>query len=869
MTESKFKQTRDLQTRWTVKAADKIAKFSITIGGIGTILAVSAVCVFLVAVVIPIFVPGSADEAGRTELARDAGSVRPGSALLHMALDEYRVMGWTMIRDGNVHVFRLDSGATLDVIPAVNGDSLSSWSFGIQGDDVAFGFLDGTIRLGRIGFDTDFPSAAELPEHISSIGFGEVRAVDNAVIQKTPEGQLRRQRLVVEIDDPLPAMLDTSVVLLDHYARDDRSIVCALTADGKVHIHTVERFENWMTGEIEFDVSGSDIRTEFLQRGRSLPSYLAVAESGTSVHLVWDDGTVTAYDTRDSDNPRVAGEVDMFEGEGGEITALSLLLGGATFLVGDAEGSVGAWFEHKVVVGDNEEFAFSAAHRFKRAEAPVTALSSSPRSRVFAAGYGNGSVRIFHATSEATIIDVETLDGSPIIGVAVAPKNDGLAALTATGVHQWDVDLKHPEATFKSLFLPKWYEGYNEPEHVWQSSSGTDDFEPKFGLWPLIFGTLKATFYSMLFGVPLALLAAIFTSEFMSPAVRPRVKTLIESMASLPSVVLGFLAALVFAPFVQRVVPAALVGYLVIPGLFLIAAYLWQLLPHDLALRLSRFRLSISLALLPLGVLASAALGPWVEALLFEGDIALWLDGGTGSGFGGWLLMLIPLCAFFAVWFLGTVAGPLFAKLTEGAGRRKVGVLDLGRFAAGIVLTVGTAAAASALLVVVGADPRGPGLFLDTYVQRNALVVGFVMGFAIIPIIYTIAEDALSAVPEHLRAASLGAGATPWQTAVRIVLPTAMSGLFSAVMIGLGRAVGETMIVLMAAGNTPLLEMNIFNGFRTLSANIAVELPEAVRDSTHYRILFLAALILFAMTFTVNTIAEMVRLRFRRRAAQI
>ena len=96
-----------------------------------------------------------------------------------------------------------------------------------------------------------------------------------------------------------------------------------------------------------------------------------------------------------------------------------------------------------------------------------------------------------------------------------------------------------------------------------------------------------------------------------------------------------------------------------------------------------------------------------------------------------------------------------------------------------------------------------------------------------------------------------------------------MSGLFSAVMIGLGRAVGETMIVLMAAGNTPILEMNLFNGFRTLAANIAVELPEAVIGSTHYRILFLAALTLFMMTFVVNTIAESVRQRFRRRAFEL
>ena len=117
--------------------------------------------------------------------------------------------------------------------------------------------------------------------------------------------------------------------------------------------------------------------------------------------------------------------------------------------------------------------------------------------------------------------------------------------------------------------------------------------------------------------------------------------------------------------------------------------------------------------------------------------------------------------------------------------------------------------------------------------------------------------------------ASLGAGATPWQTAARVVVPTAMSGLFSALMIGLGRAVGETMIVLMAAGNTPLMSWNIFDGFRTLSANIAVELPEAVRDSTLYRMLFLAALTLFVMTFAVNTLAEVIRQRFRKRAVQL
>jgi phosphate transport system permease protein len=270
---------------------------------------------------------------------------------------------------------------------------------------------------------------------------------------------------------------------------------------------------------------------------------------------------------------------------------------------------------------------------------------------------------------------------------------------------------------------------------------------------------------------------------------------------------------------------------------------------------------------LPLAVLVAAAMGPWVERAFFHDDLMGWLAGGEGGVFGGWFILALPVCAFVVVFLLGRLTGRAIREIASRSTRTRVASLDCARFAIGAVLSLGLAAAFALVMSAFGADPRG-GL-MGTYVQRNALVVGFVMGFAIIPIIYTIAEDALSAVPDHLRAASLGAGATPWQTAIRIVLPTAMSGLFSAIMIGLGRAVGETMIVLMAAGNTPVLEMNAFNGFRTLSANIAVELPEAVRNSTHYRTLFLAALFLFFMTFVINTVAEVVRMRFRKRSAQI
>ena len=155
------------------------------------------------------------------------------------------------------------------------------------------------------------------------------------------------------------------------------------------------------------------------------------------------------------------------------------------------------------------------------------------------------------------------------------------------------------------------------------------------------------------------------------------------------------------------------------------------------------------------------------------------------------------------------------------------------------------------------------------YDQRNALIVGIAMGLAVIPIIFSISEDAMHGVPRHLSSGSLALGATPWQTLTRVVILTASPGIFSALMIGFGRAVGETMIVLMATGNTPILDMNLFEGMRTLAANIAVELPESEIGSSHYSILFLTALLLFAITFVFNTIAEIVRARLRERYAHL
>ena len=150
--------------------------------------------------------------------------------------------------------------------------------------------------------------------------------------------------------------------------------------------------------------------------------------------------------------------------------------------------------------------------------------------------------------------------------------------------------------------------------------------------------------------------------------------------------------------------------------------------------------------------------------------------------------------------------------------------------------------------------------------RLNSLVGGIAMSFAVIPIIYTISEDALVSVPKSLKEASDALGATKWQTAWRVVLPAAVPGVFAAVVLGFGRAFGETMIALMATGNAPLTSWNILEPVRTFSATIGAEMAEVVFGDQHYNVLFFIGALLFVFTFTMNAVVEFwVRKRLLRR----
>lgn len=854
------RRRRDRSTSWTVKLGDRLARRLIIIGGIGTIAAVLSVCAFLLWVAAPLlFSPEVEGRVSVAQVVSDADTV-------HLALDEFQTMAWTLSRDGRVRVFRLDNGELLFEQSLGDSTPLSAWSLTSNDGSIALGFADGTLRLGQIRFATRFLSDSDIPAQ--EAGDGKVPLTfEGGLAEKTGDRQWRAIKLAIQLDDPIPAASAAPIALVDHVVRSKKTFVASVSADGKVRLLAVSQRKPPAGEPSRREVATHDVAFDSPTAG--LPRAVILSGLADQLYLAWEDGQLLRFDSRRPEKVRLAESLDLLEDKRAKITAVAPLLGRGTLVVGDSTGAIQAWFGSKPAGAETiDGIFFVRAHQLASQGAPVTTLGSSARSRIVAAGRADGSVELLQVTSARRLLRLETESSQPVAAVSIAPKDNGLAAVGAAGLCTWGLDLRHPEATLATLFLPIWYEGYAGPTWVWQSSSGTDDFEPKISLVPLIFGTLKATFYSLLFGVPVAILAAVYASEFMSKRTRGRIKPTIELMAGLPSVVLGFIAALVLAPLVERWLAAVLVSFATVPFVLLSGAFLWQLLPERTFLRLAPWRFGFILLAIPLGMLLGIWIAPLVERLFFAGDLKLWLnDHQRGTAVGGWMLLFLPLAAIVTAWLMGREVSPRLRKASADWSRLRCGLVELVRFGVGLAAALGLAWLGAQLLSTLGWDARGT--YVDTYVQRNALVVGFVMGFAIIPLIYTIAEDALASVPEHLRSASLGAGATPWQTATRVIIPTAMSGLFSAVMIGLGRAVGETMIVLMAAGNTPILQANIFNGFRTLSANLAVELPEAVRNSTHFRTLFLAALALFAMTFVINTIAEAVRQRFRKRAFQL
>lgn len=723
-------------------------------GGLSVILAIFGIFFFILAEILPLF--GGAKVAENRQI--ETGVSKP----LLMGSDEWTELPFVADASGQLTFIDLSGKRERLVLapPLPDKAIITGAVYAQDSQTIAYGLANGDYVLGTIQYQPRFAEDGartitasidwEDPERLGDIS-GRITGLDLFISEtrKTIAG-------IIEGESA------TSVEVVSLVQKRSPFGFSGFTLDNK--------------SDLSASINGQPVQVLVGANAESV----VVRTADHTVHFFMWNGE--DWNRRQSFSP--------FKESGAAISSMDFVQGKVSLNFTSTEGDNVVFSLYRS--GEAGERIYGKTKEFAPFEQGATQFARSLRNKAFIIGDAEHLSLRYSTTEE---VRWETELETPLTRIMIGGKFDRFLGVDAMGIlHEYTLDDPHPEAGFAAFFQKIWYEGQDEPRFIWQSTGGTDDFEPKLSLIPLIIGSFKGTFYAMIFAIPIALLAAIYTSQFLNPGLKRVIKPAIEIMASLPSVVLGFLAALWLAPLIEDRVPSVILILTAIPLSAVLIGFLWNLLPIRIRILIPKGWEFVTF--LPIILIVSVVawhLGPLFESIAFR-----YTDPATGEVIGD-----------FRLWWEG-FAGSQFQ-------------------------------------------------------QRNSLVVGFMMGFAVIPIIYTISEDSLSAVPPALTSGSLALGASRWQTTARIVLPTASAGIFSAFMIGLGRAVGETMIVVMATGNTPIMDFDIFSGMRTLSANIAVELPEAPHSGTLYRTLFLGAFVLFMLTFAVNTIAEVMRTRLRNR----
>jgi len=723
-----------LQSQYNQRALkDRLARYFVSLGGVSVIIAILLIFFYLLYVVIPMFESADISE-GQTYSAPGEGKT------LLLGLEEQGGVAVRFTDRGEAIFFEADSGKI--VLNQSLNISAPITAVAANLDRVVLGLANGTVIVVKYTFELSYPD--------------DVRTITAAL-----EFPLGEKPLVID-------ELGGALTRIDFQLSNDSAGFVATTADMRLLFVRYVREESFISGEVTTEL---DLRSE-LSLDNAVTD-ISLSPDLRHLYAASIDNALLDYTIEDGE----FSEVPVTNSFSQPVTDLKLLLGGSSLLVGLEDGEVQQWMQ----VRKDKGKSLTYIRNFHEDLVSVEKIATEQRRKGFAVADKLGGITLYYSTSQRTLAHINTAHSAIKQMTWSARAENLLVADTNDQFHLYEVHNEYPEVSWGVLWEKIWYEGYDEADYIWQSSASTNEFEPKFSLMPLSFGTLKAAFYAMLFAVPIAILGAMFTAQFMAPRMRQTVKPSIEIMEALPTVILGFLAGLWLAPYVETHLAGVFTLLLILPIGFILTAALWTYVPNK-------------------------------------------------SVFEGWEAAILVPVVLFLIWLSMSLSVPIEHLLFNG-------------------------------------DMRGymSNEWGMTYDQRNSLVVGLIMGFAVIPTIFSIAEDALFSVPQHLIRGSLALGATRWQTMLNVVLPAASPAIFSAVMMGFGRAVGETMIVLMATGNTPLMDMSIFQGMRTLAANIAVEVPEAEVASTHYRVLFLAAFILFMFTFFFNTIAEIIRHRLRKR----
>jgi len=732
-------------------AVDQAARVGIGFGGMFIIIAVTMIFFYLAWVVLPIFSLAHITKVEQNPLPGDGQT-------WYLSLEEQNEYGVRLTDRAEFIAFNAQTGQTGEALrftmPRNQGASPVAFAkVDDFRDTVAVAFDDHSAMVARLGFKTQFGQDGErrlVPEMTFPAGEAPLALDTGGRPIKTFTMQADNDGVVAAVVN------DVNAVYLTRYERST-----SLLGDG-----AIER-----SGGLSIDTLLQDI------------SHVLLFPNRRHLVLANDAGTFEVYDISQSGAAQLIQRGDRFTVGDNAVRSIEFLLGGGSLLVGDSAGELSQWF----FVRTAESVELRKIRSFKSNLKEITVIAPEKRRRGFLAADAAGSLGIYYTTSRRTLIEKPLLGGR-IEHIAISPRANGVLVANEDGRYQlFELENEHPEISLGSLWGKVWYEGDDAPSFKYQSSSASTEYESKFSLTPLTFGTIKAAFYAMLVAIPLGVMGAVYTAYFMSSGLRQLVKPSLEIMEALPTVILGFLAGLWLAPLVEANLPAVVSLLLLFPLFMVSFAFLWHYLPTSWKRWVpDGWHAALLIPAVVIAGWLAFQIGPVLEVALFGGNARMWLE--------------------------------------------------------------------------------SHGITFD---QRNSIIIGLAMGFAVIPTIFTIAEDAVFSVPKHLSNGSLALGATQWQTVVRVVLPTASPGIFSAIMMGLGRAVGETMIVLMATGNTAIMDMNIFQGFRALSANIAVEMPETEVNSTHYRVLFLSALVLFMFTLFLNTLAEAVRHRLRKRYANL
>ena len=729
---------------------DKTTEYGVVAGGLGVIVAIVLIFFYLLYVVFPLFISAEAKLVNQYSVPES----NLGKTLL-LAMEEQNEKAARLTETGTAIFFNVKDGQTVKIEKIKIPDQAKITSFG-QGDlpkgNVVYGLLNGAAIIVKLGYKTSYPN--------------DVRTITPSL--EYPLGQQ-------------PILMDEKKNALIHIAariNDEQATLVAVTSEKQILMSRFSKEES-LFGDDEYERNDTVLDVP----GQNI-DYLLLDKRQQYLYLINKQGDITVVDIHNADDTKILEKLNVLEPKV-QVTVVSFLTGELSLLIGDSSGVVSQW---SIIRDEKQKVGLKRLRAFKVSQKPVVAISPEQRRKGFIAIDADGVAGIYHTTAERELIRELVSKHKPVY-LTMSPRANAFVMQDSEDkIHFWSVKNEHPEVSMSSLWGKVWYESYPKPDYIWQSSSSSNDFEPKMSLKPLVLGTLKAAFYSMLMAIPLALMGAIYTAYFMAPKMRKLVKPTIEIMEALPTVILGILAGLWLAPFVEENLLGIFAILFFVPLAVIVFALGWQYIPQAIRHKIPEgWDAAILIPVIILSTWLAFIISPSMEDIFFNGSIRNWMKNQFGIG----------------------------------------------------------------------------------YDQRNALIIGLAMGFAVIPTIFSIAEDAIFSVPKHLTVGSLALGATPWQTMLRVVLLTASPGIFSGIMIGFGRAIGETMIVLMATGNTPVMDLSIFQGMRTLAANIAVEMPEAEVNSTHYRVLFLAALVLFVFTFVFNTLAEIVRQNLRQKYSSL